>query len=206
MYLRRLALLLLLPLAGCLDVESDVFVGEDETVTAETTMTLGRQLYDMLQMAGPQAEGICPAASEKVVGAESVACTTRDVTSIDEAIAEAEKARDQDDFLRDVQITRLDSETLRLVLPLDFETIEGRPAELTPDNPMYQMMVGGLEGAQIVVRFHALEVLESNGAVSPDRSSVEVVFPTVEVLRPSGSLPAAFTAVLKYRECGLLGC
>jgi len=35
---------------------------------------------------------------------------------------------------------------------------------------------------------------------------VELVVPTVELLKPSGTLPDAFTAVLKYRDCGLLGC
>lgn len=204
--MRWLLVALVLPLTACLDVEADFVLGEDETITAQTTMTLGRQLYDMLQLAGPQAEGLCPEASEKTIGTESVTCVSSDTTTIDEAIAEAEKAKGEDAFMGDVEIVRVDDETLRVVLPLDFDKIEGKPAELTPENPMFAMITGGLDGAQIVVRFTALEVLESNGAISEDGTTVELVVPTVELLQPSGTLPVAFTAVLKYRECGLLGC
>lgn len=203
--MRWLLLSLVLPLTACLDVEADFVVGEDETITAQTKMTLGRQLYDMMQLA-PQAEGLCPANSQKIESPESVTCTTTDTVTIDEVIAEAAEARSEDPFMGDVEITRVDDETLRVVLPLDFENIEGRPAELSEDNPMFSMMTDGLKGAQIVVRFSALEVLESNGAISEDGTSVELVVPTVELLQPSGTLPETFTAVLKYRNCGLFGC
>ncbi|MEP3347104.1 MAG: hypothetical protein ABJN34_06175 [Litoreibacter sp.] len=206
MFLRKFALILMLPLSACLDVEADIKIGEDEVITADTTMVLGRQLFDMLQLVGPQAEGLCPADAERVETPDSVSCKSSDTSTIDEAIAEAETAKAEDPFLGEMELVRLDDERLKLSVPLDFENIEGRPAELTPDNPMFAMMASGLEGSEIVVRLHGLEIESSNGAISEDGTTVELVIPTVEVLQPSGTLPKTFEAVVKYRDCGFLGC
>ncbi|PTX58070.1 hypothetical protein C8N43_2746 [Litoreibacter ponti] len=203
--LRLSVLPLVLLLSACLDVEADFKLAEDETISTETKVTLGRQLYDMLQLA-PQAQGLCPPEAEKIEGPDQVLCISRDETTLEEALTEAASAGNSGDFAGDVEFERIDDETVRLVLPLDFERIEGKPAELTPENPMFAMMTDGLEGAEIVVRFTALEVIESNGAISEDGRSVELVVPTVELLSPTGQLPDQFTAVLKYRDCGLLGC
>ena len=206
MLLRRLALILLLPLAACLDVESEVTIGEDEVITADTTMVLGRQLFDMMQMMGPQGEGLCPAESQKVEVPESVSCKTTDTMTIDEAIEQADAAKKEDPFLGEMELVRLDDERLKITLPLDFENIEGKPQELTADNPMYGMIIDGLEGSEIVMRFRAMEVESSNGTISADGTMVELVVPTLEMIQPSGKLPKTFEAVLKYRECGLFGC
>lgn len=206
MSLRKFALVLMLPLAACLDVESEVTIGEDEVITADTTMVLGRQLFDMMQMMGDQGTGICPPEAEKVEGPDSVSCRTTDTTTIDEAIAEADRARSEDPFFAEMKFERLDDERLKISLPLDFENIEGKPTELTAENPMFGMITGGLEGAEIVMRFRALEVESSNGLISEDGTTVELVVPTIEVIQPSGTLPKSFEAVLRYRDCGLFGC
>lgn len=206
MLFRRFALILLLPLAACLDVEADVSIGEDEVITADTTMVLGRQLFDMMQIMGPQAEGLCPEGAEKVETPESVSCKSRDTMTIDEAIEEANSAKGEDPFLGEMELVRLDDERLKISLPLDFENIEGKPAELTSENPMFAMMTSGLEGSEIVVRLRALEIESSNGAISDDSTMVELVIPTVEILQPSGTLPKTFEAVVKYRSCGFFGC
>ncbi|RLJ41313.1 hypothetical protein BCF46_3105 [Litoreibacter meonggei] len=206
MLLRRLALILMLPLAACLDVESDVTIGEDEVITADTTMVLGRQLFDMMQMTGEQGAGLCPPEAEKIETPESVSCKSRDTMTIDEAIEQADAAKKEDPFLGEMVFVRLDDERLKISLPLDFENIEGKPAELSADNPMFGMITGGLEGSEIVMRLRALEVESSNGTISEDGTVVELVVPTVEILQPSGTLPKTFEAVLKYRDCGLFGC
>jgi hypothetical protein len=206
MLLRKLALILVLPVAACLNVESDVTIGEDEVITANTTMVLSRQLFDMMQMAGEQGPGLCPPESEKVETPESVSCKTSETMTIDEAIEQADAARKEDPFLGEMQLVRLDDERLKITLPLDFENIEGKPEELTVDNPMYGMIVSGLEGSEIVMRFRAMEVESSNGAISEDGTMVELVVPTLEMIQPSGTLPKTFEAVLKYRDCGLFGC
>lgn len=206
MSLRKFALVLMLPLAGCLDVEAEFTVGSDEVVTSEATMILGRQLFDMMQMMGAKAEGLCPAKSEKIETPESVSCRTTDTMTIDEVIAQTKEAKDDDPFMGALEVVRLDDERLKITLPLDFENIEGKPAELTADNPMFGMIAGGLEGAKIVVRLRALEIESSNGAISEDGTMVELVVPTVELIQPSGTLPDTFEAVLKYRNCGFFGC
>jgi len=206
MHFRAFALALILPVTACLDVESDVTIGEDEVITADTTMVLGRQLFDMMQMMGPQADGLCPTGSERVETPENVSCKSRDTMTIDEAIEEASSAKKDDPFLGELELVRLDEERLSISLPLDFENIEGKPAELTADNPMFAMMTSGLEGSEIVLRLRGLEIESSNGAISEDGTMVELVIPTVEVLQPSGTLPKTFEAVIKYRDCGFFGC
>lgn len=206
MSLRKFALILVLPFAACLDVESDATIGEDEVITSETTMVLGRQLFDMMQMMGPQAGALCPPNSEKVETPESVSCTSRDTMTIDEAIEQANEAKTEDPFFSEMEFVRLDDERLKISLPLDFENIEGKPAELTADNPMFSMITNGLEGSEIVVRLRGLEIESSNGAISEDGTMVELVIPTLEILQPSGTLPETFEVVLKYRDCGFFGC
>ena len=206
MLFRKLALILFLPLAACLDVESEVTIGEDEVITADTTMVLGRQLFDMMQMMGEQGAGLCPPESEKVETPESVSCKSRDTMTIEEAIEQADAAKTEDPFFGEMEFVRLDDERLKISLPLDFENIEGKPPELTADNPMFSMMTGGLEGSEIVMRLRALEVESSNGTISEDGTMVELVIPTLEIIQPSGTLPKTFEAVLKYRDCGFFGC
>ncbi|TDT73745.1 hypothetical protein BDE40_2520 [Litoreibacter halocynthiae] len=206
MRLRRLALIMMLPLAACLDVESEVTIGEDEIITADTTMVLGRQLFDMMQMMGEQGTGLCPPDSEKVETPESVSCRTTETMTIDDAMKEAEKAKTEDPFFGEMEFVRLDDERMKISLPLDFENIEGKPDELDASNPMFGMITGGLEGSEIVMRFRALEVESSNGTISADGTTVELVIPTLEIIQPSGTLPKTFEAVLKYRDCGFFGC
>ena len=206
MFLRKFALLLILPLTACLDVVSDVKIGEDEVITADTTMILGRQLFDMAQAMGPQAEGLCPADADRVETPENVSCKSTEILTIDEAIAQAKEAKSQDPFLGEMELVRLDEERLKLSVPLDFENIEGKPPELTSDNPMFALIADGLAQSEIVVRLTALEIESSNGAISEDGTTVELVIPTLEILQPSGTLPESFEAVVKYRDCGLLGC
>ena len=206
MFLRKFVLILMLPLAACLDVESEVSIGEDEVITAETTMVLGRQLYDMMQMAGDQGPGLCAPDSVKVETPESVSCKTTETMTIDEAIEQADAARKEDPFFGEMAMVRLDDERLRITLPLDFENIEGKPDDLDANNPMFGMITDGLKGSEIVMRFRALEVESSNGTISADGTMVELVIPTLEIVQPSGTLPKTFEAVLKYRNCGLLGC
>ena len=206
MFLRKLALILILPLSACLDVESEVTIGEDEVITADTTMVLGRQLFDMMQMMGEQGAELCPPAAEKVETPESVSCKSRETMTIDEAIEQADAAKKEDPFLGKMELVRLDAERLKIILPLDFENIEGKPTELSAENPMFGMITDGLQGSEIVMRLRALEVESSNGTISEDGTMVELVVPTVEILQPSGKLPITFEAVLKYRDCGLFGC
>ncbi|SDW72490.1 hypothetical protein [Litoreibacter albidus] len=206
MRLHRIALVLMLPLAACLDVESDVTVGEDEVISADTTMILGRQLFDMMQMMGPQGAALCPADAERVETPETVSCKSRETMTIDEAIEQANTAKKDDPFLSEMEFAKLDDERLKISLPLDFENIEGKPSELTDDNPMFSMITGGLEGSEIVMRLRALEIESSNGTISEDRTMVELVIPTVEILQPSQTLPKTFDVVLKYRDCGFFGC
>ncbi|WP_298259109.1 hypothetical protein [uncultured Litoreibacter sp.] len=206
MFLRKLAVVLILPLSACLDVETDVKIGEDEVITTATTMTLGRQLFDMVQAMGPQAGALCPADSVRVESPETVSCKINETLTVDEAIAEAAAAKSEDPFLGEMELVRLDEERLKISVPLDFEKIEGMPAELSTDNPMFSLIADGLAESEIVVRLRALEIESTNGAVSDDGTTVELVIPTLEILQPSGTLPETFDAVVKYRSCGLFGC
>ncbi len=202
--MRFLKVLLFLPLAACFDAEADLRFSEDEMVTADVKLTLGRQLYDMMQLSGQGASALCPEAAERTVGAESVICEFTETRSLDDALAEAEEAKKDEEFLKDMTIERLDDERLRMSLPLDFNQVE-RPDELSEDNPMMPMMIGALAGHSIIFRVHALEIEETNATLSEDGTSTEIVIPATEILQPSGDLPESFDVTLKYRSCGLFG-
>ena len=202
--MRFLWVLLLLPLAACFDAEADLRISEDEIVTADVKMTLGRQLYDMIQLSGRGGAGLCPDGAETTVGPETAVCEFTETRTLDEALAEAEAAKSEDEFLKNVEVERLDKERLRLSVPLDFSQVE-RPNELDADNPMMPMMLGALAGHSIVLRVHAMEIEETNAVLSEDRTFTELVIPTTEILQSSGNLPERFEVTLKYRSCGLLG-
>lgn len=202
--MRFLWVLLLLPLAACFDAEADLRFSEDEMVTADVKMTLGRQLYDMMQLSGQQTIGLCPDNAETTVGTESVICEFSETRSLDEAIAEAETAQGEDAFLKDMKVERLDDERVRLTMPLDFQQLD-MPDELSADNPMLPVMIGALAGHSIILRVHGLEIEETNAVLSEDGTSTELVIPTTELLQPSGNLPQSFDVTLKYRSCGLFG-
>jgi hypothetical protein len=204
---RFLWVALFVPLAACIEAEAEIFVGEDESLTSNVTLNLSRQLYDMVGLTDTETgPGLCPEGSEKIIGPETVLCNFTEVSTIETAMEDAEDLRSEDEFLKDFKIERLDDETLKLVLPLEFDQIENKPAELSVDNPTFGIIASALEGRNMTFRINALEIVSSNGDVSEDGKSVMMVIPVVELLTQSGELPPEFTAVLKYRECGLLGC
>ena len=105
--MRFLYVLLLLPLAACFDAEADLRFSDDEMVTADVKMTLGRQLFDMLQLGGQQTAGLCPETAETTIGADAVMCEFSETRTLEEALAEAESAKAEDEFMKDVEIERL---------------------------------------------------------------------------------------------------
>ncbi len=202
--MRALWILLLLPLAACFDAEADLRFAEDEVVTADVKMTLGRQLYELVQLGATGGQSFCPKGGQTSINSESAVCEFTEERSLDKAISEVNKASAQEDFLRDAEIVRLDKERVKVIVPLDFEKVQKLP-ELGSDNPMLPTLLDALAGHAVVLRVHGLEIEQTNGKRLDGGKTAELIVPTAEILEPTGAIPDVFEVTVKYRSCGFSG-
>lgn len=191
--------------SACIESETDLRINKDETVEADIKVNLSRALFDMAASIDPNSENLCPADARREIGTKTIICEFTQDTTLDEAIGAVAKAKTQDPFLKDIKLDRIDKERIRVTLPLDFDNIAYRPSQLSEDNPRYNGILDELKGKNLVFRLHAAEIENTNGELTNNGKTVEFVIPAAELLQPSGNLPKEYTAVLKYRSCGLIG-
>jgi len=140
--MRVLWAFLLLPLVACFDAEADLSIAEDETVRADVKMSVARELYDTFSLT-QGGRSPCPSDSELSVG-PTVTCAFSESSTFEEVVEDVKRLRAQDKFLENMRLERVNKDTVRLSVPLDFENAP-RPPELSEGNPMFQNMVTGLD-------------------------------------------------------------
>ncbi len=192
-------------LTGCLSGKVDMAFQPNEKITGQFTLTIEQSAYGML--AGLQGEDAQPFCGDMAVTFKKdvVVCSSEIATTLDEAIDRVKDAKEDDAepnanavSLEKMVIERVDQDKIRISFPLEFK----ETASLEEPEGMEgveDMMVASFAGKTIDIHFTGAEVIETNGQVENEGTRASFYIPMVEVIKPSGSLPEAFTALIRYK-------
>jgi hypothetical protein len=194
-------LVLSIGLAGCIDVTMDVEVLNDTTGKTTTTMVMGADFYAMAKagMAAPPAEGQTPAndgfcQEEGAVLTEnadgSATCTMTTEGPLADLLKDNGGA-DQNDARFEV----VSPGVVKVSFPTADMLGDGMGTE-AQDEQTKAMMAALFEGKTITIRVRGKQITESNMAISPDRTSAEMVIPFLDLINGTANLPAELTATV----------
>jgi len=196
--MRRLALALLLavPLSGCIDADLTLEFVDQTRVETAMDLKLGRELFDLT---GKAPQDLCKDGTA-TVGADSVTCTQRSAMTLDAFIAQADRGgTDPADRIRQAaRVERLGNDRLRVTLDFAAMTAAGGP-EVAQARQMAGLLRAALAGHSLVFRIKAPEIESTTGTLAPDGRTAEYVLPLGALL--ADPPPAPFVTTLALKSC-----
>ncbi len=192
-----LALLLALPLSGCIDADLTLDFKDSATVETVMDLRLGRELFDLT---GKSPQEICKDGTA-TVGTETISCVQRRTSTVDELIAEADRRAGSgpaDQIRQAAKVERLGDHRLRVTLDFASMTAAGGP-EVAQARQMAGLMRAALAGHSLVFRVKAPKIENTTGTLAPDGKSAEYVVPLGALL--ADPPPAPFVTTLALKSC-----
>ena len=180
---RLLALLPVLLLSGCFDIDVDLTFTKDEQVRLRSEVRMPKSLFLLVMDDADSDLGKLCEGGTPVIKADTVSCIQRKTASLEEAIR-IEKAGDG--------VVRVVVDVATLLANANKE------AGNEGDQTIAALM---LTGHGITFRITGEEVLESNGRISDDKRTASLTVPLTALVDPAArkSLPETFTTTLRYR-------
>lgn len=184
-----LSLTLVLPLAACFDVDMSLSFPDEDNVEMKSVMTASPEFY---AMASSDGEDMCENGEGMVQDDGSYICTEVESGSIDELMADPDKAQG-------MTIERRDGGLLFVALDMGDLTSEMAMPEEEVEDSMKDMLREAFAGHAITVNVAGSEIVETNGTISDDGKTATFEIPlTVLLDNPADvDLPDAFTVLLK---------
>ncbi|HHS94163.1 MAG TPA: hypothetical protein ENK63_02320 [Rhodobacterales bacterium] len=187
-FLSALSLVFIVPLAACFDVDMSVNVVDDNTAEATMVMTASPEFYAMMTSSG---EAFCEG-EETALDDGSHTCTETFSGSIDEVL-------DNPDMGEGMTFERRDGGLVFISFDLgDLSDEVTPPAEAGGDDEdMRQMMRAAFVGHHIKLSISGAEIVETNGTLSDDGKTAQLVIPLEGLMDETSDLPAGFDVLLK---------
>jgi hypothetical protein len=194
-----LALMLALPLSGCIDADLTLDFKDEATVETVMDLKLGRELFDLT---GKSPQEVCKDGTA-TVGTETISCVQRSTSTVDEFIAEADRragagAGPADQIRQAAKVEKLGGGKLRVTLDFAGMAAAGGP-EMAQARQMAGLMRAALAGHSLVFRVKAPKIEETTGTLAPDGKSAEYVLPLGALL--ANPPPPAFVTTLALKSC-----
>lgn len=186
--LSAFSLALIVPLAACFDVEMSVNVVDDTTAEATMVMTASPEFYAMMTSDG---EAFCEG-EETALDDGSHTCTETYSGTIEDVLGNP-------DIGEGVTFERRDGGLVFVSFDLgDLSNEVAPPGEAgADDEDMRQMMQAAFVGHQIKLNVSGSEIVETNGTLSDDGKTAQLVIPLETMLDETNDLPASFDVLLK---------
>ncbi len=186
------ALALTMGLAGCIDMTEDLTVTSDTTAKATMTMTMGADIYAMFKSAdtsGTGSEKFCAKDGEKLTENSDGSATCESTT---------EGTFDKLDFSEGDSkptFTVVSPGVVRVAVPT--KDLAGSLGKDDSDAQTKAMMQKMFEGHFLTIRFHGVEVTDTNLTLSDDKTSAEIRIPFLDLINGTAKLPDELYAVVK---------
>lgn len=182
------ALTLVVGLAGCIDVNMEIEVLDEETGRGTMTMVMDRQFYDMAQGEG-SSESFCEDDGELTVTETEATCVSVREGPFDELI-------DSDDPNEPVPTVVAQGDgTVRVSFPT--ASLAEDMAEDEMDEETLTMMQSFFEGRFMTLTASGGEVVDTNMTVSDDGMSASLQIPLLGMMTGEATVPDEAYAVLK---------
>ena len=181
------ALVGVLALSGCVDVDMTAEITGADQARLHGYMAVERQMVDM--MGG--AAAFCPAEE----GGTLVMTDTQARCDIskDGTFAEVFEGEPGEPV---PTITDLGDGTARVSFPIG--AMGADTAEMREDPQAAAMLRPMLDGHTFTIRVAGAEIVETTGILSEDGRSASFTFPLIEALNPEMQLPETFDTVVRY--------
>ncbi len=197
--LRLLALLPVLLLAGCFDIDVDLTFTKDEQVRLRSEVRMPKSLFllvmdDADSNLGKLCEGGTP-----VMKADTVSCVQHKAVSLEEAMAGHLFADGETGSQMEIRIEKAGDGVVRV--SVDVAALLADANEEAGDEGDQALAALMLTGHGITFRITGEEILESNGRLSDDKRTASLTVPLTALADPAArkSLPETFTTTLRYR-------
>ena len=190
-FLSVLSLAVVVPLAGCFDVDATIAITGDDQAEMNMQMTIGAELVAML--AGTE-EDPCDDMVREDQDDGSVICTENKSGSISELMADP-------DMGEGLTIEKRDGGLYYVAFVLEDLTGEmgmGQDDMSAEEQAQMMAMMGGMfEGHKMVLNIAGAEILETNGTLSDDGKTATYEIPLTMLLDPETTLPETFNALVR---------
>lgn len=186
------ASLLAAGLAGCIDVTIDVAISSPTTARATMTQVMGADVYSMVKMSAEsgetQGDSFCAEGELTENGDGSATCVI-----VEEGdFAALDLGQDEGGMT----FTEAGPGLVRVALPTaDMQAELG--AEDNMDEQTRQMVEAFFEGRTMTIGISGAEIVESNMAVSADRTRAEQVIDMLALINGDATLPDELYATVR---------
>ncbi|MCK0139693.1 hypothetical protein [Aliiroseovarius sp. F47248L] len=194
---KLLFLLVVLPLSACFDADLDFVVHDDETATMSAHMLLGPEMYGMIAQSGqdPCEEGV-----GKVNADGTFSCRVEKTDTIDNLIAEIETGKQNAasggvNHNQGVTVERMDGPYVKLLF--DLAELKQAAAESGADASMMGMLQQAFQGHRIRMKITGKDIVETNGMLSDDGRTAEIIIPLRALIEPDTNLPDQFVTIVQ---------
>ncbi len=196
---RLLALLPVLLLSGCFDIDVDLTFTKDEQVRLRSEVRMPKSLFLLVMDDADSDLGKLCEGGTPVIKADTVSCIQRKTASLEEAMSGRLFADNDTGAQMEIRIEKAGDGVVRVVV--DVATLlanANKEAGNEGDQTIAALM---LTGHGITFRITGEEVLESNGRISDDKRTASLTVPLTALVDPAArkSLPETFTTTLRYR-------
>lgn len=194
--MRRLlaAVLLVLPLSGCIDAEMTFDFKNDSTVEFYSKTLIGQ---DMAMMSGIPESRMCSGKPAQAHGS-GLKCEETKTLTIEQLQAELAKEDDNNplsELQKAIKVERPDDKTIKVTL--DF----GASEQLVDDETkmMARMLVGQGDQNKVALTVKGPKILETTGTLSEDGTSAHFEVPVMDVMM--GDIPPPFVTTIELKSC-----
>lgn len=177
-----------LALAGCIGVDMDIEILDDEMARLTGTMQMQRALFDMSDDQGD----FC----DESDGGRLELTDAYAICHIDQTGPFAELFQDDDDDTIPATAEALGNGIVRVTIPLD--DFDGDMDEMIEDPAMMAMFRPMLEGYEIAFSVSGAEIVTSNGEISEDGRSARFSMPLTGFLDQDHDMPEAFVTEVRH--------
>lgn len=221
-YLRSIAILILsLSLTACFEVDIATQVNDDKTVTVTSVLEITRQLYDM-QSEEDRAK-ICGAVTSEL-GDTNVTCREERTVGLGVLSTLLTNADSESALDIDARATEVSPGVVRVTFDLQ-NVRSGRAFNMKVGGSkgdggdqevgtmlanreikegMKELIAAAFAGRSLALSVAGNEIVGTNGAISDDDKSANLIVPLVDILKENVSdLPDQFYADVRVKSCRL---
>ncbi len=197
--LRLLALLPVLLLAGCFDIDVDLTFTKDEQVRLRSEVRMPKSLFLLVSDDADSDLGKLCEGGSPVVKADTVSCIQRTTASLEEAISGRLFADNDTGSQMEIRVEKAGDGVVRVLV--DVATLLANASEEAGEEGDQAIAALMLTGHGITFRITGEEILESNGRISDDKRTASLTVPLSALVDPAArkSLPETFTTTLRFR-------
>lgn len=177
-----------LMLAGCIGIDMDIEVLDDESARLTGSMQMQRAMYEM---SGDDGEFCDEADGGRLELTDAYA-----FCHIDQTGSFAELFDPEDDEAIPATMEALGNGIVRVTIPLD--DLDDDMDEMIEDPAMVAMFRPMLAGYEISFSITGAEIISTNGEISDDGRTARFSMPLTAILEPDFDIPEAFVTEVRH--------